>query len=163
MFISKSSINKLANIQKRTLRFVCDDCVSNYSELSENAALKGWNIMTLCCTPIKVFKCVNNMNPQYSNEMFTQKKCTYDLRDNSFLERSTERLTNYDLKSFKISKIWNLLPAPYKWRVSFDTFKTWSEHGLYQPTNVESAVCLQLDCPIISVYNNLTNHNCLLC
>ena len=41
MFTSKSSLNKLENIQKRALRFVCNDFVSNYSELLENVALKG--------------------------------------------------------------------------------------------------------------------------
>ena len=53
------------------------------------------------------------MNPQYLNEMITLKKCTYDLRDNSVLERPAARLTNYCLKSFKSygAKIWNLLPA----------------------------------------------------
>ena len=50
---------------------------------------------------IEVYKCVNNMNPQYLNEIFTLKKCTYDLRDNSLLERPAGRLTNYGLKSFK--------------------------------------------------------------
>ena len=32
MFASKSSMNKLENIQKRALRFVCNDFVSSYSE-----------------------------------------------------------------------------------------------------------------------------------
>ena len=32
MFASKSSLNKIENIQKRALRFVCNDFVSNYSE-----------------------------------------------------------------------------------------------------------------------------------
>ena len=105
------------------------------------------------------------MNPQYLNEMFTLKKCTYDLRDNSLLERPAARLTNFGLKSFKSygAKIWNLLPATYKMGVSFDTFKNMIKACLDQPANVVSAVCLQLDFPIISMYNNLTSHNCLLC
>ena len=36
MFTSKSSLNKRENIQKRALRFVCNDFISNYSELLEN-------------------------------------------------------------------------------------------------------------------------------
>ena len=36
--------NKLESIQKRALRFVCDDFVSNYSDLFEkNVVPKGWN------------------------------------------------------------------------------------------------------------------------
>ena len=41
MFTSKSSLNKPEKIQKRALRFVCNDFISNYSELLENVALKG--------------------------------------------------------------------------------------------------------------------------
>ena len=66
-----------------------------------------------------------NINPQYFNEMFTLKKRTYDLRNNSILERPTEQLANYRLKSFKIhgAQIWNLLLASYKMGVSAVTFK----------------------------------------
>ena len=102
------------------------------------------------------------MNTQYMNEMFTLKKCLYDLRGSSRLERPAARLTKYGLKSVKSYgvKIWNLLPATYTMGRSFGTLKnmikTWSG-------NVVSAVCLQLDFPIISMYNNLTSHNCLLC
>ena len=143
MFTNKSSLNKLENIQKRALRFVCNDFVSNYSELLEKCGSQGVKFMTLRCMAIEVYKCVNNMNPQYLNEMFTLKKCPYDLRDNSLLERPAARLTNYGLKSFKSygAKIWNLLPATYKMGVSFDTFKnmikTWSG-----PTCKCSVCCL---------------------
>ena len=83
------------------------------------------------------------MYPQYLNEMFTLKKFTYDLRDNSLLKKSVARLTNYSLKFFKSygANIWNLLPAPYKMEVAFDTFKnmikTWSG-----PTCKCSVCCL---------------------
>ena len=143
MFTSKSSLNKLENIQKRALRFVCNDFVSNYSELLEKCGSQGVKRMTLRCMAIEAYKCVNNMNPQYLNELFTPKKCTYDLRDNFLLERPATRLTNYGLKSFKSygAKIWNLLPATYKMGVSIDTFKnmikTWSG-----PTCKCSVCCL---------------------
>ena len=64
---------------------------------------------------MKVDKCVNNMNPQYLNEMFTLTKYTCDLRDDSHLERPAARLTNYGLKCFRScgDKLWNLLLASY--------------------------------------------------
>ena len=45
MFTSKSSLNNLENIQKRTLRFVCNDFVSNYSELLEKCGSQGVKLM----------------------------------------------------------------------------------------------------------------------
>ena len=109
MFTSKSSLNKLENIQKRALRFVCNDFASNYLELLEKCGSQGVKLVTLRCMAIEVYECVNNMNLQYLNEMFTLKKCTYDLRDNSLLERQAARLTNNGLKSFKSygAKVWN--------------------------------------------------------
>ena len=110
-------MDKLEKIQKRALRFFCNDVVSNYSELLGKCGSQGVKLMTLRCMAIEVYICVNNMNPQYFN---------------SLLERPAARLTNYGLKSFKsyVAKIWNLLPATYKMGVLFDTFKniikTWS-------------------------------------
>ena len=163
MFTSKSSLNKLENIQKPALRFVCNDFVSNYSELLEKCGSQGVKLMTLRCMAIEVYKCVNNMNPQYLNEMFTLKKCTYDLRDNSLLERPAARLTKYGLKSFKSygAKIWNLLPATYKMGCHLIHSKTWSKLGLDQPANVVSAVCLQPDFLIISIILQVTITCCV--
>ena len=41
--------------------------------------------------------------------------------------------------------------------------KTWSKHGLYQPANVWSSVCLQLDFRIISMYIVSLQINCYNC
>ena len=142
MFTSKSSLNKLENIQNRALKFVCNGLVSNYSELLEKCGSQGVKLVTLCYVSMEVYKYVENMNPQYLNEMFTLEKY-YGLRDNSLLERPAAWLTNHGLKSFKgyDAKIWNLLPAPYEMWVSFDTFKnmikTWSG-----PTSKCSVCCL---------------------
>ena len=58
MFTSKSSLNKLENIQKRALRFVCNDFVSKYSELLEKCGSQGVKLMALSFMAIEVYKCV---------------------------------------------------------------------------------------------------------
>ena len=63
MFTSKYSLNRLEIIQKRALRSVCSDFVSNSSELLEKCGSQGVKLMTLRCIEIEVYKCVNNMNP----------------------------------------------------------------------------------------------------
>ena len=129
----------------------------NYSELLEKCGSHGVKLMTSHYMALEVYKCVNNMNPQYLN------KCMYDRRDNCPLERLAALTYNlwYQIFQNLWCQIWNLLPATYKMGMSFNTFKTWSKLGLDQPANVVSAVCLQLDFPIKSMYNNLTNQNCL--
>ena len=79
VFSNKSSMNKLENIQKRALIFVCKDFVSNYSELLKKCGSQGMKFTTLCYMAIEAYKWVNNMNPQYLNEIFTLTKCAYDL------------------------------------------------------------------------------------
>ena len=81
--------------------------------------------MTLRLLAIEVYKCVNNFNPEYLNEMFTMKNCPYDLRDTCILESPTAYTTKYGLKSFRNygAKIWNPLPNNCKSAVSLLDFK----------------------------------------
>ena len=67
--------------------------------------------MTLRLLAIEVYKCVNNFNPEYLNEMFTKKNCPYDLRDTCILERLKAYTTQYGPKSFRNygAKIWLIL------------------------------------------------------
>ena len=126
MFTSKTSLSKLENIQKRALRFVLDDYQSDYNDLLQNANVPGIKIMLLRYLAIEVFKCINEINPAYLNEMFIRKECPYALRDSSILMRPKVNLTQYGLKSFRSygTKIWNHLPVSYKARISLSEFKT---------------------------------------
>ena len=118
--------------------------------------------MTLCYVEMEVYKCVENMNPQYMNEMFILKKYRHDLGDNSLLERPTGSTTWKSFKSY-VAEIWNILPTSFKMGISFDTFKTWWQLGQDQPVNVVPAVCLELDFPLIPVDDNLTNLQLFVC
>ena len=125
MFTSKSSLSKLEDIQRRALRFVLDDYTSNYHELLNKANVPGVKIMALRYLAIEVYKCVNGLNPKYLNDIFTIKKCKYDLRDDSLINTNKVSTTNHGLKSFKDygPKIWNLLPESCKGATSLGEFK----------------------------------------
>ena len=125
MFTSKSSLLKLETIQKRALRFVLDDYASDYHDLLKKADVPGMKIMALRCLAIEVYKCINGLNPKYLNDLFIVKKCKYNLRDDSVINRNKVQTTNYGLKSFKDygAKIWNVLPDCCKGAVSLDEFK----------------------------------------
>ena len=102
--------------------------------------------MTLRLSAIEVFKCVNKLNPEYLNEMFTIKKCPYNFRDTSILERFKSNTTRYGLKSFRNygAKIWNLLPNNCKSAVSLDDFK-----NMIKSWNGPSCKC-----PVCSMFLN---------
>ena len=125
LFTSKSSLSKLENIQKRALRFVLNDYESDYNDLLTKADVPGIKIMTLRQLAIEMCKSVTKINPEYLNELFLLKQCTYNLRKVSVLERPKVNTTQFGLKSFKSygSKIWNLLPNSYKKDISLGEFK----------------------------------------
>ena len=116
LLTSKSFLSKLENIQKRALRFVLNDYELDYNDLLTKANVPGIKIMTLRQLAIEVYKSVTKINPEYLNELFLPKQCTYNLRNVSVLERPKVNTTQFGLKSFKSfgSKIWNLLPNSYK-------------------------------------------------
>ena len=74
MFSSKSSLSKLEDIQRRALRFVLNDYISSYQALLKKADVPGIKIMLLRYLAVEVYKCVNNMNPDYLNPLFVEKK-----------------------------------------------------------------------------------------
>ena len=67
---------RIEDIKKRALRFVPDDCGSSYQDLLIQCEVSGIKIMTLRLLVIEVFKCVNKLDPEYLNEIFTQKMPT---------------------------------------------------------------------------------------
>ena len=125
IFTSKSSLLKLETIQKWALRFVLDDYASDYYDLLKKADVPGMKIMALRFLVVEVYKCINGLNHTYLNDLFIVKKCKYDLRDDSVINRNTVQTTNYGLKSFTDcgAKILNVLPDCCKGVVSLDEFK----------------------------------------
>ena len=87
MFTSKYSLSKLEDIKKRAFRFVLDDYESDYYTLLNKADVPGIKIMTLRYLAIEVYKCMNGLNPKYLNDLFTNTKSEYDLRNNSLINR----------------------------------------------------------------------------
>ena len=75
-----------------------DDYESDLYTLLNKADVPGMKIMTLRYLAIEVYKCMNGLNPKYLNDLFTNKKSEYDLRDNSLINRckvlTTARVCN---------------------------------------------------------------------
>ena len=153
MFTSKSSMNKLENIQKRApLRFVCNDLLSNYSELLEKCSSQEVKLMPFHCMPIYVYKCVKNMYVWSERQLQSWKGQQHGLK-----------IMVSNPSKFIVPKYGTYSQQHIKRGCHLIHSKIWSNLDLDHPANLVSAVCLQLDFPTISMYNNLTNHNCLLC
>ena len=118
-------MRKMEKIQERALRYVFDDASSEYLELLKRAdsdMLHLKRIKTIAC---EVFKTLNDHNPIFMKEMFTEKQDMYGLRDNHKLVLKRFKKMKYGRNSFSYygAHIWNLLPPNFKECVSVSCFK----------------------------------------
>ena len=69
-FCSQSLMNKIGNIQKRTLRFVLNDYTSNYETLLKKSSKCTMEVRRLRVLALEVFRSVNKLNPVYMQSLF---------------------------------------------------------------------------------------------
>ena len=142
LFTSKSSLSNLENIQKRALRFVLNDYESDYNDLLTKANVPGIKIVTLRQLAIEVYKSVTKINPEYLNELFLPKQCTYNLRNVSVLERPKVNTIQFGLKSFKIMalKYGIYFPIPIKKTYLWVILKMSLNHGMAPIVSAQYAI-----------------------
>ena len=126
-FSSAQSLNKIENLQKRTLRFLLNDYDSTYEDLLEKSDYPNMNLRrqrTLC---IEIYKTLNILNPSYMNDIFklrntdrlTREKYELNLeipKSNQATFR-TRSLRSYD------PKVWNAVPYHIKTSYNLNSFK----------------------------------------
>ena len=115
-FCGKMNNSKIEKIQERAIRIVCDDRVSEYSELVRRLDLNTMLQSRLNCILVEVYKSLilEPSNPLYIRELLNVKEFSYDMRDGTILNQPQKRTTKFGLRSFSYlaSKLWNDLP-PY--------------------------------------------------
>ena len=74
---------------------------------------------------LEVFKSLNNLNPNFMNEMFNRKDLAYDLRDPDILVPPKFKKITYGKNTFRYhgAHMWNLLPSEVKSCTTIDNFK----------------------------------------
>ena len=63
-------MNKIENIQKRTLRFVLNDYISNYETILTKSNKCTMKVRQLRVSVLEVFRSVNKLNPGYIKSLF---------------------------------------------------------------------------------------------
>ena len=97
MFSSAKSLNKVESLQKRALRFLCDNYDSSYESILKLAGKSTMNVNRLRSLCIEIFKTLNNINPAFMNEIFELKKANRAVR-NQYKPRSS---------CYKSSNLWS--------------------------------------------------------
>ena len=130
MFCSAKLKQKQENIQKRALRFLYDDDESTYEELLHKAKKPTIEIRKLRTLATEIFKTINNLNPPYMKEIFTQNTIRNPERKRLLVKATNTKRYGTDSLRHIGPKIWNCLPQDIKDSSSLFIFKsqinTWS-------------------------------------
>ena len=126
IFCGKGNALKLEKLQERALKCVFMNSKLSYHELLEKGNFLPLSIYRLKFLAIEVFKCINDMNPVYINELFQMKYVPYHFRDSSRLTQNKFNTTTYGYRSFTYygAKLWNCIPYDIKNTTDLETFKT---------------------------------------
>ena len=124
-FCGKKNSDKLEKLQERALRFVFNDNDMTQDDLLTRGNFLSTTKQRLKLLAIEVYKCKNDVNPKYLNDLFNQKRICYELRDDNRLEQNPFKTIKYGLKSFKYygSKVWNNIPPHIKSSKNLKEFK----------------------------------------
>ena len=122
-FCSQSSMRKIENIQKRTLRYVLDDYESDYDTLLNKSKKCTLEVRRLRAIALEVFRTLNNLNPSYLQNLFVRN--VEKSRRKNDLQIPTRTTVTFGDKSMRTlgPHIWNSLPENLKAETSFQTFK----------------------------------------
>ena len=81
MFSSAQSVNKIENLQKRALCFLCDDFEASYEDLLSKGGKSTVNVRILRTLCVEIYKTLNDLNPSFMNNVFNLKINGREVRD----------------------------------------------------------------------------------
>jgi len=125
MFCRKSSNEEMERVQKNTLRIIYNDYDSDFDTLLSKGKHLRIHEINKRKLLTEVFKCLNNINPIFINDLFTKKNSNFNLRNSNLLELNRTRTLSYGLKSivYRGSRAWNELNPRLKAAKSLNEFK----------------------------------------
>ena len=125
-FCNTRDSDKLETLNKRILRFIFKDAVSDYTQLLRRAGTTTLENRRLQNMVLNIFKCLHlNGYPAYMKQMFSLRSVSYSLRGSNILSLPKPSTTSYGLNSFcyLASKLWNSLPENYRTVSSYKDFE----------------------------------------
>ena len=70
MLSNASSLKKIENLQKRALRFLCNDYEISYEELLLKFPISSMNVKRLRVLCVELYKTINKLNPDFMRGLF---------------------------------------------------------------------------------------------
>ena len=116
---------KIEKIQERGLRIVFNDHNATYDDLLSMANRNLLYVNRIKQIALFVFKCLNNIGPEFLHDMYDIKNIPYALRDQHKINQPKVKTTTKGLRSLKYTgaQLWNRLPVYLKDGIHLSTFK----------------------------------------
>ena len=117
-------MKKIEKIQCRALKFIYNDFSSSYTTLRQKANRPLLYVERLRMIVTEVYKCVNDLNPDYLNTLFSLKTQVYNTR-NIHVNLPNYRTVKYGKHCIKYEGafLWNLLDNNVKQSMTLKMFK----------------------------------------
>ncbi len=100
MLCGQGNVKKMEHIQLKALCFVFNDFTSSYVELLMKSEQQSILIHLIRLLAIEVYKCINEIAPEYLCTLLTKHNIPYDLRDDNRLTQKKFRTITYVKRSF---------------------------------------------------------------
>ncbi len=91
----------MENFQERALRFVYKDYVSTYKDLLAKCNHSMLYISRIRIIATEVYKALNELSPEYLQDMIKKRDCDYNLHASSPLTQPKCNTVSYGLNSFR--------------------------------------------------------------
>ncbi len=122
---NRTDMKRIENVQKRALQIVCNDRISDYSDLLKKANTcvieTRWKRQLITV----VYKVVNGLTPSYISEMFQEKTVTYNLRRSKLITQPKFLSQTHGYHSLRQEGtcLWDTLPNICKDAKDVNAFK----------------------------------------
>ena len=134
-FCGEVNTKKLEKIQKRALRFIYNDYISDYHELLHKSKLPSLKKDVLEIWHLNLLKLFIKQCPAYLHDLISIKNSPYSFRYTYTAEMPKVRTTGCGLNYFRYgaAKLWNSSPQNFRDETNFNQFRslvnTWSGEG----------------------------------
>ncbi len=125
MLCGLGNIEKMEHIQLKALCLVFTDFTSSYAEQLKKSEQPSISIHLIRSLAIEVYKCINEIAPEYLCTLLTKNNIPYDLRDDNRLTQKKFSTITYGKGSFVYlgPKLWNTMPLEIKNAISLQDLR----------------------------------------
>ena len=130
--IQRKFTKKIENLQKRAVRFLCNDYEISYEELLSKSSTSSMNVKRLKALCDELYKIINKLKSDFMRDLFKLRFTNRPVREKYKMNMIIPEFNQvfYGRKSLRTfdPKLWNSLPYHIKSSENLESFKITIKH-----------------------------------